>query len=50
MEGKRALAHIEKVEGIKPIEKADNIELIGVLGWVCIAKKKNLEKETWQFI
>ena len=36
---KRALAHIEKIEWVKPIEGADNIELIGVLGWVCIAKK-----------
>ncbi|MBR4027412.1 MAG: hypothetical protein IKJ01_07660 [Lachnospiraceae bacterium] len=36
---KRALAHIEKVEWVKPIEGADNIELIGVLGWICIAKK-----------
>lgn len=36
MENKeRALAHIEKIEWIKP----DNIELIGVLGWVCVAKK-----------
>ena len=35
----RALAHIERVAWIKPIEGADNIELIGVLGWVCIAKK-----------
>ena len=35
----RALAHVEKIEWIKPIEDADNIELIGVLGWVCIAKK-----------
>ena len=35
----RALAHIERVAWIKPIENADNIELIGVLGWVCIAKK-----------
>ena len=34
----RALAHIEKIEWIRPIEGADNIELIGVLGWVCIAK------------
>lgn len=34
----RKLAHIEKIEWIKPIEGADNIELIGVLGWVCIAK------------
>lgn len=35
----RALAHIEKVEWVKPIEGADNIELIGVLGWICVAKK-----------
>lgn len=34
----RALAHIEKIEWIKQIEGADNIELIGILGWVCIAK------------
>ena len=34
-----ALAHVEKIEWIRPIEGADNIELIGVLGWVCIAKK-----------
>lgn len=34
----RALAHIEKVDWIRAIEGADNIELIGVLGWVCIAK------------
>lgn len=40
MENKeRALAHVEKIEWIKPIAGADNIELIGVLGWVCVAKK-----------
>lgn len=40
MENKeRALAHIEKIEWVKPIDGADNIELIGVLGWICIAKK-----------
>lgn len=39
----RALAHIEKIEWIKPIEGADNIELIGVLGWVCIAKKQEFQ-------
>lgn len=39
MKEKRALAHIEKIEWVKPIEGADNIELIGVLGWRCIAKK-----------
>lgn len=38
IDGKRALAHTEKVEWVKPIEGADNIELIGVLGWTCIAK------------
>ena len=35
----RSLAHIEKIEWIKEIKGADNIELIGVLGWECIAKK-----------
>lgn len=39
----RALAHIEKIEWVRPIEGADNIELIGVLGWVCIAKKKEIK-------
>ena len=38
METKRALAHIEKVVEIMPIVGADNIELITVLGWKCIAK------------
>ena len=38
-EKKRALAHVEKIAWIKPIEGADNIELVGVLGWRCIAKK-----------
>lgn len=38
IDGKRSLAHVEKIAWIKPIEGADNIELIGVLGWVCIAK------------
>ena len=36
--GKRSLAHTEKIDWIKPIEGADNIELVGVLGWTCIAK------------
>jgi len=40
----RALAHIEKIEWVKPIEGADNIELIGVLGWVCIAKKEEFKE------
>ena len=41
---KRALAHIEKIEWVKPISGADNIELIGVLGWVCIAKKDEFKE------
>lgn len=35
----RALAHIEKIVGVYPIDGADNIERIRVLGWTCIAKK-----------
>lgn len=41
---KRALAHIEKIEWVKPILGADNIELIGVLGWNCIAKKNEFKE------
>lgn len=39
VEKKRALAHVERVAWVKPISGADNIELVGVLGWQCIAKK-----------
>lgn len=35
----RALAHVEKIAWIRPIDGADNIELVGILGWKCIAKK-----------
>ena len=38
MTKERALAHIEEIAWIKPIEGADKIELIGVLGWVLIAQ------------
>lgn len=37
--GKRALAHIQQIHDIQPIEGADNIELVHVLGWSLIAKK-----------
>lgn len=43
MNKQRALAHIEKIAWIKPIEGADNIELVGVLGWQCIAKKSEFQ-------
>lgn len=35
----RKLAHVETIEWKRPIEGADRIELVGVLGWQCIAKK-----------
>lgn len=42
--GKRALAHVQRIAWVRPIEGADNIELIGVLGWACIAKKGEFKK------
>lgn len=43
----RSLAHIEKIAWVKPIEGADNIELIGILGWVCIAKRGEFKEGSW---
>ena len=43
----RSLAHIEQIAWIKPIEGADNIELVGILGWVCIAKKGEFKEGSW---
>lgn len=39
----RKLAHVEKIEWKRPIEGADKIELVGVLGWQCIAKKDEFQ-------
>ncbi len=39
----RKLAHIETIEWKRPIEGADRIELVGVLGWQCIAKKDEFQ-------
>ncbi len=36
---KRALAYIQKIAAVHPIEGADNIERVAVLGWNLIAKK-----------
>lgn len=44
IDGKRSLAHVEKISWVKEIEGADNIELIGVLGWNCISKIGEFEK------
>lgn len=38
-ENQRELAYVQEVGWIRPIEGADNIELIGILGWTLIAKK-----------
>ncbi len=38
IDGKRSLAHVEKIAWVKPIEESDDIELVGVLGWTCIGK------------
>lgn len=37
--GERELAYVVKIGWVKPIEGADNIELVGINGWTCIAKK-----------
>ena len=34
----RALAYTTHIAWVRPIAGADNIELVGVLGWTCIAK------------
>ena len=39
IDNKRALAYTTKVLNIEPINGADNIELVTVLGWKVIAKK-----------
>ena len=35
----RKLASIQYVHDIWPTEGADRVEVIGVLGWRCVAKK-----------
>jgi len=37
----RKLAHVEKIEWIKPIEGADKIQVCGILGWECVIAKKD---------
>lgn len=37
--GERELAYIVSVGWVRPIEGADNIDLIGINGWTCIAGK-----------
>lgn len=35
----RKLASIQKIAHVRPIEGADKIEVVGVLGWECVSKK-----------
>lgn len=35
----RKLASLQRVKHVRPIEGADNIEVVGVLGWECVSKK-----------
>lgn len=35
----RKLASIQKIKHVRPIEGADKIEVVGVLGWECVSKK-----------
>lgn len=39
----RALAHIEKIEWIQPIQGKDRIALAGVPGWTVIIQKADYE-------
>ena len=41
MEKERALAHVERIVAINPIEGADKIEVSTVLGWNCIVTKED---------
>lgn len=45
VDGKRALAHIERVTNIRPIEGADNIEQCNVLGWNLVCKKGEFKEK-----
>ena len=38
-DNQRELAYVVEIDWIEPIEGADNIELVGINGWTCIAKK-----------
>lgn len=40
----RKMASIQRVKSIRPIEGADKIEAVGVLGWECVAKKGEFEE------
>jgi RNA ligase (TIGR02306 family) len=47
MEQERKLAHIEKIEWIKPIEGADRIVTYGILGWEVVDQKDKYKVGTF---
>ena len=44
MKGMRKLASIQRIWDVQPIEGADSIELVKVMGWQCVAKKGEFKK------
>lgn len=43
----RKLASIQRVVGVRPIEGADRIEAVDVLGWTVVCNKGTSRLETW---
>ena len=43
----RKLASIQKIRSVEPIEGADYIELVHVLGWQCVANKGQFKEGDW---
>lgn len=40
----RKLASLQKIKYVRPIDGADNIECVGVLGWECVSKKSEFRE------
>ena len=40
----RKLASVQTIQDVQPIEGADRIEVVSVLGWKCVAKKGEFKK------
>lgn len=43
---KRKLASVQTISDIQPIEGADRIEVVSVLGWKCVAKKGEFHRDS----
>lgn len=43
----RKLASIQKIKSVEPIDGADHIELVHVLGWQCVANKGQFKEGDW---